>query len=228
MNIQWHTTLALAAGMLAASGTARADLVYTYTSGEMERISSYLYGVPDEYGLPTTPGFSFSFTVKESWLSSSQPITLTLPASGASTVDQHFASAPAVTGSGNTVTINPDRSIAGWNFNLLLTESVPVPPFDPRITLGSVFGADTCNCSTFRYDTILYLDRGWGYVELGPAQVTYRSDSLPGNWSVATVSAVPEPQTYLMMLGGLAVMGSVAWRRRRQEGRISDEALLPA
>src|SRR5690606_21160269 len=106
----WHTTLALTAGMLAVSGAARADLVYTYTSGEMERISSYLYGVPDEYGLPTTPGFSFSFTVKESWLSS-EPITLTLPASGVSTVDQHFASAPAVAGSGNTVTINPDRSI---------------------------------------------------------------------------------------------------------------------
>jgi hypothetical protein len=36
-----------------------------------------------------------------------------------------------------------------------------------------------------------------------------------GNWS-ATVTAVPEPETYAMLLAGLGLMGVVA-RRRQQK-----------
>lgn len=214
--------ITLAASMLPLSGTAyAADLIYTYTSGDMQRTSAYLYGQPtDDYGMPTSPGFTFSFRVNESLLST-QPITLTLPASSASTIEQHFNSTPAVTSSGNSVTINPDRSIAGWDFSMLLRESVLFPPFDPRATLVSSYGAGTCNCSTFRYNTILYTERGWGYEELGPAEVTYRSDALPGNWTFAAVSAVPEPQTYLMMLGGLGLMGGLARSRKKSVSTLS-------
>ncbi len=49
-------------------------------------------------------------------------------------------------------------------------------------------------------------------------QVSGNVLSQPGIYSgsVATVSAVPEPATYGMMLGGLALVGAVAARRRRK------------
>ncbi|HZG19503.1 MAG TPA: PEP-CTERM sorting domain-containing protein [Herbaspirillum sp.] len=38
------------------------------------------------------------------------------------------------------------------------------------------------------------------------------------NASLRTVAAVPEPSTYAMLLAGLALVGGLAWRRRRQAG----------
>lgn len=43
---------------------------------------------------------------------------------------------------------------------------------------------------------------------------TGRSDSLGGSLDNVSVTAVPEPESYAMMLAGLALMGSIARRRK--------------
>jgi len=44
------------------------------------------------------------------------------------------------------------------------------------------------------------------------------SDFAPDNANfTSTVAAVPEPQSYAMMLAGLGIVGAAAWRRRRSE-----------
>ena len=45
---------------------------------------------------------------------------------------------------------------------------------------------------------------------------TGRSDSLGGSLDNVSVTAVPEPETYAMMLAGLALMGSIARRRKNK------------
>jgi PEP-CTERM motif len=56
--------------------------------------------------------------------------------------------------------------------------------------------------------------RYWKYVELGPRLSVELPFALNGD--LTTVSAIPEPETYLMMLfGGLAA--AAAARKRRAE-----------
>lgn len=58
-----------------------------------------------------------------------------------------------------------------------------------------------------------------GALEAGTYSVHVTGKSLVGNTQyVATVSAtpVPEPETYALMLGGLALVGSIARRRKNQ------------
>jgi len=43
---------------------------------------------------------------------------------------------------------------------------------------------------------------------------TGRSDSLGGSLDNVSVTAVPEPESYAMMLAGLALMGTIARRRK--------------
>jgi hypothetical protein len=51
-----------------------------------------------------------------------------------------------------------------------------------------------------------------GFAAAGPSSV-YNA--------VVTVSPVPEPETYAMMLGGLAVIGAAAFRRKKQFGMLA-------
>lgn len=54
----------------------------------------------------------------------------------------------------------------------------------------------------------------------GPTTLTFfatgTSDSLGGSLDNVSVTAVPEPETYAMMLAGLALMGSIARRRKNK------------
>ena len=115
------------------------------------------------------------------------------------------------------MTVNSDGSIVAWAFNMLITEmDIPanVTPFDRRVNLLSAYGAGSCNCDVFHLKNTLYVERGYGYELLGPAEVTYRSANALENWTVAQVSAVPQPPVYTMMIGGLALIGWTAGRRR--------------
>lgn len=47
-------------------------------------------------------------------------------------------------------------------------------------------------------------------------EATGLSDSLGGSLDNVSVTAVPEPETYAMMLAGLALMGSIARRRKNK------------
>ena len=46
---------------------------------------------------------------------------------------------------------------------------------------------------------------------------TGRSDSLGGSLDNVSVTAVPEPESYAMMLAGLALMGTIARRRKSKQ-----------
>jgi hypothetical protein len=53
-----------------------------------------------------------------------------------------------------------------------------------------------------------------------PSDVTYTSDSGVFLTASAIAAAVPEPQTWALMVGGLALMGGAISRRRRRDGLI--------
>jgi hypothetical protein len=103
-------------------------------------------------------------------------------------------------------------------YNLILSTG----SFDPVGTVTRQFGGDATvsfngAMASVRFDSPEYLD-----VELGDPlmsgfnQVDWAISGLSaGDRLSITVSAVPEPETYAMMLAGLAMMG---WMARRSRG----------
>lgn len=61
-----------------------------------------------------------------------------------------------------------------------------------------------------QYTGLVYLNGATNLV----FSATGKSDSYGGSLDNVSVTAVPEPQTYAMMLAGLALMGSMARRRK--------------
>ncbi|MES2583348.1 MAG: PEP-CTERM sorting domain-containing protein [Pseudomonadota bacterium] len=73
---------------------------------------------------------------------------------------------------------------------------------------GVVFGLNAgVNTVAFQYIPVQAGPQGTGDESWGINQATVSSN-------VATISAVPEPETYAMMLAGLALMGTIARRRK--------------
>lgn len=75
-------------------------------------------------------------------------------------------------------------------------------------------GNDGSSHNWQHYETTLALS--------GPTALTFRAagpnDSLGGSLDNVSVTAVPEPESYAMLLAGLGVMGAVARRRAKQAG----------
>ena len=79
--------------------------------------------------------------------------------------------------------------------------------------LANVAGAPSGNVWQ-RYSGLVYLN--------GATTLTFsasgRSDSLGGSLdNVSVTTAVPEPESYAMMLAGLALMGTIARRRKSKQ-----------
>lgn len=72
------------------------------------------------------------------------------------------------------------------------------------------FGASASTGYGF-IDPFLSIDPNWEYADMFSLEL-----SLAEPTSVSSVSAVPEPSTYAMMLGGLGMIGFMASRRRKQ------------
>lgn len=101
-----------------------------------------------------------------------------------------------------------------------------INPFTP-----AQISFDGLATSLFAADADLFSGNATAFFLIGPQAgsmtdtVNYNIPGLPFNgegdgdysaarWSLTAVSAVPEPATYAMLLGGLALLGTAARRRR--------------
>jgi hypothetical protein len=210
-------------GSLFTAGDAMANVEFSYDSNPLK----WRYGYFNEltnYGsqVDPWPRFSFSFDVPESWLSTTSPSTFFIPVQQASTDPVLFETIDINPGAGGTLTVNPDGTVASWNFSMLLTE-LPVPHdpiydvFDRRVRLSSAYGAGTCNCDILELKNTLFEYNGEYFEPLGPAAAWYRSRSTLGGWT-GEISAVPEPATITMLLSGLLLLAMHGWHRRVRAG----------
>ena len=85
--------------------------------------------------------------------------------------------------------------------------------FDGLQNNFSFYGGSFFSASSFSYMNTLF---GYSAVTLSTPRAFDLdiSRSAAKNWTIAAVSAVPEPATYGMLLGGLGLVGFAARRRR--------------
>ena len=79
-------------------------------------------------------------------------------------------------------------------------------------SLGTFSGTGSASGNTWRVETLDVLGTGeWTTLRFDAVGT---SDSLGGSLDNVSVTAVPEPQTYALMLAGLGVMGFLVRRRK--------------
>ncbi|HTH45009.1 MAG TPA: PEP-CTERM sorting domain-containing protein [Oxalicibacterium sp.] len=205
---------------------AAIDTRFTYTSDAIEWESSKLYG--DDYVLDNdvSPVFTVSFLLPGNWLTLSTPTTFTIPNQPDITLSNYTRPSTFGPNAINSVTVGQNGDVTHWNFSFAF-DPVFVPTGNPlddavdklvnsRAKIFSKYGPALCDCDVvqMRYNTATILSGGHPFL-IGPVEVNYRDGNLPSNWSLSLVSAVPEPSTYLMMLGGLALLGALAKKQKR-------------
>lgn len=204
-----------AALLMLTAQSSQAYVELTYTSQTIAWESASLFGEPDlELGTYYPPSFTLSFNSPDT-LSSSAPTTFLMNNPQVSTDPSFFENILVAPSSKGSVTVNPDGTIANWNIFLALQENLTPGSFnfDRHVTIASNGGEGSCNCDRFNINGNLWLYRGWGYVLLGPIAITYGDKNNPDNWDITNPTKIPEPQTGLLILSGLAM--SYFIRRKR-------------
>ncbi|HWT71336.1 MAG TPA: PEP-CTERM sorting domain-containing protein [Oxalicibacterium sp.] len=211
---------------LAGMDAVADDTRFTYTSDALEWDSSRIYGDGYAQDYDATPIFTVSFVLAGNWLGRASPATFTIPGRPDITISTYtmpFTFAPNAV---NSVTVGQNGDVTDWNFSFRL-DPVFIGTGDPlndaveelgnrRAKIFSKYGPALCDCDVvqLRYNKVTILSGGNPFL-LGPAGIDYRGNNQAGNWSLALVSAVPEPSSYLMMLGGLALLGAFAKRQKQ-------------
>jgi hypothetical protein len=234
--IHWRNLMQYKAQSIAAIGAlsctffgmdaAAIETRFTYTSDAIEWESSKLYGDNFVIGDDVSPVFTVSFLLPGNWLTLSSPATFTIPNQPDITLSNYTRPSTFGPNAGNTVTVDQNGDVTNWNFSFAF-DPVFIPSGSPlddavdklvnsRAKIFSKQGGSTCDCDVvqMRYNTATILSGGHPFL-IGPVEVNYRDGNLPSNWSLSLVSAVPETSTYLMMLGGLALLGALAKRQKR-------------
>jgi len=126
----------------------------------------------------------------------------TITAYGTFTVDSSYATSGGTvsfgTGSGNTMTIDLNGTLISANDDIDYATGLPALTFTSGWTLADF---DYEKTSAPSFNSLLL-----GFDDL---------DSLYGEWQTnASVTAVPEAETYAMMLAGLGLVGFMGARRK--------------
>ncbi len=220
--IQRTVTLLVFSSALVFTNTAFAYYQLTYTSNTLPYLQGYLGGEP--YDVESDQPSYASFNVLFDNISESTS-PQTLSGSGLVNVVEPSLSESIPITSGS-LTLGADGIPTAWNFSFQFTKSTPgvrdleldengetiyfnefTIPSKTSWLLESSYGADTCNCEKYRYDGDIYVERpyySWAYANT--IGFLYGAESSPDNWSAKKVD-VPEPNTYLLFVLGLIIIG---------------------
>jgi hypothetical protein len=220
------TTLGALTFSLVGMDAFAADTRFTYTSDAIDWDSSKIYGDGYAQDYDATPIFTVSFVLSGNWLDLASPAAFTIPGQADITVSTYTMPFTFVPNAVNSVTVGQNGAVTDWNFSFALSP-VFIATGDPlndaleklgnrRVKVFSKYGPALCDCDVvqLRYNKATILSGGNPFL-LGPAGFDYRGGNQSSNWSLALVSAIPEPSTYMMLLGGLALLGSMARKQTR-------------
>ena len=206
--------------------SAWADTRFTYTSDALAWDSSKLYGEDYVFSDDVSPVFTLSFILTGNWTALTSPATFFMPAAPKSGISNYpellFSPFPYTLRptAENKVTVGLNGEVTDWNFSyafdpVVTSSTRPIDLLiDRRIKIFSANGDTTCDCDVLqdRFNVATFLTGERPYL-IGPAEINYRDAAGPSNWTVAAISPVPEPSTYGMLLGGLAMMGYTTRRK---------------
>ncbi|MET3133880.1 hypothetical protein AAKU55_004173 [Oxalobacteraceae bacterium GrIS 1.11] len=121
--------------------------------------------------------------------------------------------------------VGTDTTISKEGFNIgnaTTTEefdgtSFSLNPYHGMVDLGSVAAGSSAHV-TYSLSTFSYLDRSNGCYGDCQTITTHVSDPASiGGSRISLISAVPEPESYAMLLGGLGLLGFMARRRKAKQ-----------
>jgi hypothetical protein len=188
---------------LAIAGVASAQVTYTYRGNSFDSIANSGVGTP----YTASDFVSGSFTVASALTNGSYSFTASTPSFSYSFSDgvYNFNSATDQLETSVDVTV-ASGAISSWAIVLETTNNNPI--------------SGLANMASYNLPGILVSDIGALYALNVPGDSTSgetgafdfgRMDGNPGTW---TVSPIPEPSTYAMLLSGLAVLGFVLRRNK--------------
>jgi hypothetical protein len=209
--------------MLTIMGAAHADVRFHYDSAPIPwnftAINDWEYS---DRGSQYKPDFSIFFDAPSSWAHPAETTIFTIPTPSIRMWNESAKFTIKPNGD-QLVMVDPTGSILAWRFGYSLT---PIfgPNADPRAvainnrydiystnSMGSSCPCD--NITIYRNDVAFQNGRP---VPTDRILINYRDTNIGGTqWSIGAVSAVPEPDTYGMMLGGVGMIGWLVRRKRK-------------
>ena len=223
--IEYAVTLAFLSTFFAVQ-PACAYLQYSYATDvlpwEYSILNHQEKDYENEYLLEGShsPAFTFSFAVDENELLSSG-LTVHEVKDGDATINPAFFgnyTRNLDVKSTGKVFLNPDGSIYSWNLLFVLPTKV-FPDTDAftklskyTLRLWSAGGKKSCNCDRLQLNMDIVTQRQNGWWPVSDEQSNYADASNYENWYIEK-TGVPEPQTYAMLLFGLAAI--VLFQRKK-------------
>lgn len=127
-----------------------------------------------------------------------------------------FSTLNTITGTGASASVTAEYAALGGNGTIRLRNTTSAAPYAIAAYI------DPICCGTTAPSTILGAGQAYGYSSYGDNGIALGYDiGTLGAGQTATIGyeyvfAVPEPETYAMLLAGLGLMGFVARRRQRK------------
>ena len=234
------TSRNICAGILLATSllatAAHAKVQFTYNSNPIEFNFSQVDGEYNDFiGANEKPSFSISFVAPDNWLAPKEERTdfsfTDFDVSATINInEQDVGVTYTVTpwDTWNDISVLPDGSIFGWRFGFdvapIFAVGTPAEIIHQNKSY-SIYSAvnlgASCPCEAFdvyknRMD-VFTLNRSLNPLVVGTISSHYQSVNENNNWVISPVSAVPEPETYAMMMGGLGLFGFMVNRKRKQK-----------
>jgi hypothetical protein len=202
--------LALAASLLAGSATAVTLLTATLTNGAENPPTNPTTAA----GAPRSSFGTATFVINDAMTSMTFSATIFgIDVTGTQTADpndniaaSHIHAAPTVTPTTNGPVV---WGFFGSPFNDNNPNDAVMTPFTTGVggTFSGKWDAPEGNNTTFADQLANILG--------GHAYINFHTTQFPGGEIRGNIVAVPEPETYLLLLGGLALVARTAVRRRR-------------
>jgi hypothetical protein len=238
VNMWGVATFIAAMGMASA---ANATVRFTYQSNQLTWLASV---VNDQLffddGSTDKPFFSISFDAPDSWLTPGKRTEFSIPEPTVSIWNDdrpHTVSTDSYMPA--TIEIDADGSIYNWFFGYRVSPNFN-PGDDPAVIAENKYyelvstgegSSSSCGgCDHFNIVTN-YVGQGPNAQQGELYKIYTDGPAYNSRWSVTEIagvpqiSAVPEPASYAMLMGGLGLFGVMGWRKRAAFPRPMQAAL---